>query len=150
MRFFDVSKAARFAGITPGKLHRLIEAGLVFPPEHLDTKPRKYTGGARRYYTDDELPLVVQLVKRAEIPVECRPGARPCPLTVSREAEGWYSISGAARYLVLPQITIRHFLDKRRLPRPTHLIHPYRYYSRAELDGFKGKELRDYYHKRGL
>ncbi len=116
---WTLTKMSEMLGIGLTLLQARIADGHVDPP--------KIKEGERLYYRPMDLKKLKRQIKIAF------PRKQGCHWT-EREAEGWYGICPAARKLGIPKVTLESWLKNGRLPKPSHQVGLYFFYTEEEVD----------------
>jgi DNA-binding transcriptional MerR regulator len=130
---YGCHRVAKLLGVSAYTLARRREAGLIPAPTRGNSR--------RKYYSQEDVEVLRKFFSQPYQPERNQPAARAA-------AAGYLSIVRSAEYLNVPLITLTSWLNKGRLPRPSHVIGGVAYYPTAELDGFRVNQLADYFAKR--
>jgi len=127
---YSIVQAARVLGVGDALLTYRIDRGQLPRPQ--------IKKGARWYYDDAGLAEL-----RQQIEASPPNSARSNPF----EHEGYLNVKQAADWMGMPSITLQTWLDKERVPQPTHDIGGVSYWTRDEVRAIR-KANRDYFLKR--
>lgn len=126
---------AKAVGICLSSFAHLVSIGVL---------PQPTRGlGKKKKYSKADIPEMKRLL--AEYAVK--------PKTINHcanqaHAEGYYSIKRAAKYYGVARCTFAYWITIKRIPDPSTPYKSFRYYTKAELDGFRENQLATYFAKK--